>query len=67
VEAKRLLDEALAMAPVELREPMCQHLGVNREIVAAWRGETGEKPDDPPDDDHGPRGTESMTRIGPPE
>jgi hypothetical protein len=39
---------------------MCQNLRVNREILAAWSGESAA--DDPDDDE--PRGTESVTRVG---
>ena len=67
-EAKRLLDETLANVPVEHHEAMLTNLRVNREIMAAWNGESGgaEPPpaarDDPDDDE--PRGTESVTRVG---
>jgi len=51
------------MRPVEHREAMLTNLRLNREIVAAWKGEGGgDIPDDPGDDE--PRGTESVTRIG---
>ena len=56
---KRLRDEALARVTVEVRESMCRNERVNREILAAWSGESGEKPDDDE-----PRGTESVTRVG---
>ena len=35
-EAKRLLDEALAMVPAEYHEAMLTNVRVNREITAAW-------------------------------
>jgi tetratricopeptide (TPR) repeat protein len=59
-EAKRLLDEALALAPEEDRESISRNLRVNREILAAWREEFGE------DDDTAGEGspTESPTRAG---
>jgi len=59
-EARRLLDEALSKVPEHYHESMCQNLRVNREILAAWPGESEEKPDD----DDEPGGTESITRAG---
>ena len=47
---------------------MLTNVRLNREIMAAWKGESGaaEPPpaarDDPDDDE--PRGTESVTRVG---
>jgi len=38
-EAKRLLDESLANVPAEYHEAMLTNLRLNREIMAAWRGE----------------------------
>ena len=67
-EAKRLLDESLANVPEEYHEAMLTNLRGNREIMAAWNGESGaaEPPpaarDDPDDDE--PRGNESVTRVG---
>ena len=67
-DAKRLLDESLANVPEEYHEAMLTNLRLNREIMAAWDGESGapEPPpaarDDPDDDE--PRGTESVTRVG---
>ena len=72
-EAKRLLDESLANVPEEYHESMLTNLRLNREIMAAWNGESGAAGtpsaagDDPGDDDPGddePRGTESVTRAG---
>jgi hypothetical protein len=40
---------------------MRQNLRTNREILAAWRGESAA---DDKDDDDEPRGTESVTRVG---
>ena len=62
-EAKRLLDEALAGMPEECHEAMSRNLRVHREILAAWRGESGG--DGGGGDDDEPRGTESVTRVGP--
>jgi hypothetical protein len=72
-EAKRLLDESLANVPAECHEAMLTNLRGNREIMAAWKGESGAadappaSPDDPEDDDDDddePPGTESVTRVG---
>jgi len=54
-EAKRLLDELVAHADADTRESMLTNLRVNRAIMAAWTGESG---------DGEPRGTESITRVG---
>ncbi len=59
-EAKRLLDESLSTVPHEHHESMLTNVGVNREIIVAWNGESGI---DTPDDDE-PHGTESVTRAG---
>ncbi len=62
--AKRLLDESLASVPAEYHEPMLTNLRVNREIMAAWKGESGTgMPGDPADDDD-PPATEPVTRVG---
>ena len=44
--AMRLLDDALWRVPDEHHESMCRNLRVNREILAASSGESGEKSDD---------------------
>ncbi len=63
-EAKRLVDESLATVPSEYDEPILTNLRINREIMAAWNGESGaDTPPASPDDDE-PHGTESVTRAG---
>ena len=52
-EAKRLLDEALALVPDEYHDAMLTDVRVNREIMEAWNEEFGED-----------GGTEALTRVG---
>ena len=59
-EAKRLLDSALALVPDEYHESMLTNVRVNREIMAAWKSESGTS-DDHGDDD--PYGDEAVTRL----
>jgi serine/threonine protein kinase/tetratricopeptide (TPR) repeat protein len=55
-DARRLLDEAMADVPEEGHESMVTNLRVNREIMAAWRAESGGDDDAPP--------SESVTKAG---